>query len=167
MRIGNSPLPLQYTMNGAQLKQIKEEKDIGVMVQDNLKPSRQCSEAARRATGVLSQISRSFHYRDRKTFVQLYKQYVRPHLEFAVPAWSPWTASDKAVIEKVQERAVRMVSGLKGTTYQERLQELSMPSLELRRTHYDMQVSKQRCVHEGALVVNLGDLLSLEYSEPQ
>jgi hypothetical protein len=35
---------------------------------------------------------------------------VRPHLEFAVPAWSPWLKGD---IERVQEEAVKMVAGLR------------------------------------------------------
>ena len=109
-----------------------------MIVQANLKPSKQCSVAAHSANGVLSQITKSFHYRDKRTFMQLYKQYVRPHLEFAVPAWSPWTAADKDRLEKVQERAVRMVSGLKASTYEERLAELGLPSLELRRRHYDL-----------------------------
>jgi hypothetical protein len=53
-----------------------------------------------------------FHYRDRFTFVRLYKQYVRPHLEFASQAWSPWLAGDREVLEKVQKKAVGIVSGL-------------------------------------------------------
>ena len=138
MRVGKADTAPNYTMNGIQLSETQEEKDIGVTVQANLKPSRHCSIAATRATSVLSQISRSFHYRDRRTFVQLYKQYVRPHLEFAVPAWSPWTVGDRETLEKVQERAVRMVSGLRGTTYEEKLEELGLPTLELRRTHYDL-----------------------------
>ena len=44
--------------------------------------------------------------------MKLYKQYVRPHLEFAVTAWSPWTEADKECLEKVQRRAVKMISGL-------------------------------------------------------
>jgi hypothetical protein len=43
---------------------------------------------------------------------------VRPHIEFAVPAWSPWLEADKEVLEKVQRRAVQMVSGLKAHTYE-------------------------------------------------
>jgi hypothetical protein len=35
-------------------------------------------------------------------FVNLYKQYVRPHLEFAIQAWSPWTQQDKEELERVQ-----------------------------------------------------------------
>ena len=138
MRVGKSELPLHYTMNGTKLAVTEEEKDIGVMVQSNLKPSKQCTVAAHRANAVLGQITRSFHYRDKRVFMKLYKQYVRPHLEFAVQAWSPWSVADKAILEKVQERAVRMVSGLKGRTYEERLGELDLPSLELRRRHFDM-----------------------------
>ena len=41
-------------------------------------------------------------------------------------------------MEKVQERAVRTISGLKGSTYEKRLVELGNPSLDLRRTHYDL-----------------------------
>ena len=138
LHVGRSNEKATYTMNGVQLSSTEEERDIGVKVSANLKPSKQCSEAAQRAAGVLSQISRAFHYRDKKTFLQLYKQYVRPHMEFAVPAWSPWSVADKEVLERVQERAVKMISGLKGTTYEERLAELGMPSLEMRRTHYDL-----------------------------
>jgi hypothetical protein len=42
-------------------------------------------------------------YRDRHVFVRLYVQYVRPHLEFSVPAWSPWQKADKECLEKVQK----------------------------------------------------------------
>ena len=138
MRVGKSDHPPNYSMKGIPLSETKEEKDIGVMVQADLKPSRQCTTAAARATSVLSQISRAFHYRDRKTFVQLYKQYVRPHLEFAVPAWSPWSVGDREALEKVQERAVRMVSGLTGKTYHERLQEIGLLTLEKRRDQFDL-----------------------------
>ena len=63
---------------------------------------------------------------------------MRPHLEFAVPAWSPWTQGDREVLEKVQRRAVRMVSGLRGTTYEEKLAEIGILTLEERRLQYDL-----------------------------
>jgi uncharacterized protein YchJ len=95
-----------------------------VCVTKSLKPSQQCVQAARSAQAVLSQISRAFHYRDRHIFKSRYVQYVRPHLEYAAVSWPPWFEADKAVIEKVQKRAMSMVSGLKGTTYEEKLQDL-------------------------------------------
>ena len=42
-------------------------------------------------------------------------------------------------MENVQRRAIRMVSGLKSASYEERLQELNMTTLEERRHQADMQ----------------------------
>jgi ribonuclease P/MRP protein subunit RPP40 len=70
--------------------------------------------------------------------LRLYKQYVRPHLEFLAPAWSPWLQGDKDTLEKVQEKAVKMVTGLKGTGYLEKFAELGLDTLEKRRQDQDM-----------------------------
>ena len=91
------------------------------MVTCDLMPTVQCSKAARTAQLVLGQLSRAFHFRDRHVFVRLYKQYVRPHLEFRMQAWAPWTDADKVVLEKVQKKAVGMVSGLSGHGFEEKL----------------------------------------------
>jgi hypothetical protein len=72
-------------------------------------------------------------FRDRNVFLRLFKQYVRPHLEFASPAWSPWPEADKEVLEKVQRRAVDMTSWLKAKTFEEKLRELGLTILEERR----------------------------------
>ena len=65
-------------------------------------------------------------------------QYIRPHLEFAVPVWTPWTQGDIELLEKIQIRMVGMVSGLKGRNYQEKLKELGLQTLETRRRRFDM-----------------------------
>ncbi len=125
-------------MGGVVLGETEEEKNVGVTNNKSLKPSGQCTRAANTARGVLGQITRAFHYRDRHVFIQLYKQYVRPHLEFAAPAWSPWLVGDIKALEDVQIQAVKMVSGLKSKDYHERLVELGMPTLEERRREMDM-----------------------------
>ena len=94
------------------MEKVDVEKDVGVMVANILKPSKQCSSAAGKANGVLGQVSRAVKYRDKRTFVQLYKVYVRPHLEYCIQAWSPYTQADKDKLEQVQRRAVNMVRGL-------------------------------------------------------
>jgi hypothetical protein len=78
-----------------------------VSVTQNLKQVDQCKKIAKTAQTVLSQVlttDQAFHFRDRHVSVRLYFQYIRPHLEFAVPAWSPWREGDKEVLEKVQKR---------------------------------------------------------------
>ena len=138
MHIGRDNPKHQYLMNGTVLKEVEEEKDVGIIVHHSLKPSRQCSESARRANAVLGQISRAFHFRDRHIFINLYKQFVRVHLEFAVSSWSPWSVVDIEVMEKVEKRAVNMVSGLISKTYEGKLKELSLMTLEQRRVRFDM-----------------------------
>jgi hypothetical protein len=61
---------------------------------------------------MLGRLTRAFHYRDRNTFIRLYNQYVLPHLEFAIQAWSPWLEKDKdkAVLEKVKRKAIGRVT---------------------------------------------------------
>ncbi len=138
MHVGRNNPEYEYTMRGQKLETTDEERDIGVMITKNLKPSAQCEKAAGRAMTVLNQLGRNFHYRDRHTFLCLYKQYVRPHLEFSVQAWSPWLVGDIERLEKVQEKAVRMVAGLKGKEYAERGMELGLETLEERRQKQDM-----------------------------
>jgi hypothetical protein len=41
-------------------------------------------------------------------------------------------------LEEVQEKAVKMVTGLKGTTYEERCLELGLETLQRRRERQDM-----------------------------
>ena len=114
------------------------KRDIGVHISSDLKPGTQCSEAARQANAILTQISRAFMYRDKRVFLQLYKQFVRCHLEFGTPAWSPWQAGDIQVLEQVPNRAVRLVNGLQGTTYEDWLEELGLRTLEDRRNRIDL-----------------------------
>jgi hypothetical protein len=59
-----------------------------------------------------------------------------------------WLVGDIEVIEKVQEKAVRMVSGLKGTTYEERCAELGLETLKGRRDRQDMALAHKYVISE-------------------
>ena len=138
LHLGRGNARHTYTMEGRVLEAVEFEKDVGVVVHESLKPSMQCAKAAARANGILGQLSRAVCYRDKATFLKLYKVYVRPHLEYAVVSWSPWLQQDKEVLEKVQRRAVGMVTNLRRGTYEERLNEAGMLNLEDRRERGDM-----------------------------
>ena len=60
-----------------------------------------------------------------------------PHLSYAVSAWAPYTKADREVLERVQHRAVMMVTNLKGS-YEERLAVLGMRNLEDRMVRGDL-----------------------------
>ncbi len=53
--------------------------------------------------------------------------------EFCTQAWSPLMAADKDCLERVQKRAVRMVSCLRAVEYEQRLEKLGLSTLFFRR----------------------------------
>ncbi len=103
MHIGQNPR-YEYTMNGQTLSKTEEEIDFGVYVNHTLKPGNQCKKEAVKAGQVLRQITKNFHYRDRRTYLKLYLQYVRPHLEFVSPARSPWQQGDIETLRKSRRK---------------------------------------------------------------
>ena len=138
MHFGRNNPRHDYRMKGRLLEKTEEERDLGVMTMASAKPAAQCAKAARTAQAVLGQIARAFHFRDKEIFLGLYRQYIRPHLEFSVQAWAPWCQRDKELLENVQKRAMRMILGLRSELYEDRLKELGLTSLEERRHRADM-----------------------------
>ena len=136
LHLGNNNPNHEYNINGYKLSSVDEEKDLGVYITNSCTPSRQVSVAALKANQVLGQLLRSFTYRDCNT-IRLYKQYVRPHLEYCVQAWSAWQQQDITTLENVQCRAVNAAPSLSGT-YEEKLSSLNLLSLQQRRLRGDM-----------------------------
>ena len=91
------------------------ERDLGVIVQSDLKMDKQCStKAANEENKRLGMINRNFKCKARKVILLLYKSIVRPHLDYCVQAWRPHYRKDIDKLEKVQRRATRMVEILEG-----------------------------------------------------
>jgi len=75
----------EYNMNNQKLETVTEEKDLGVIISQDLKASQQAYNKARR---ILGMINRNIVYRSKDIMVPLYKSLVRPHLEYCTAAWS-------------------------------------------------------------------------------
>ena len=73
-----------------------------------------------------------------KTFSQLFRALVRPHLEYAQAVWQPYKRMHIDAIERVQRRATKKVQGLHDLEYPERLNRLGLPTLAFRRLRGDM-----------------------------
>jgi len=71
-------------MNGKCLEEVIEERDLGVIIQSDLKCSQQCLKAVSTANKVFGMIKRSFSIRDKEIILQLYMSLVRPHLEYSI-----------------------------------------------------------------------------------
>ncbi len=63
------------------------EKDLGVMISDDLKPSNQCSKAIKTANKLVRFIGRTFEHKSEKVNLTLYNSLVRLLLEYCVQFW--------------------------------------------------------------------------------
>ena len=121
-----------------ELEKVESEKDLGVIIDQNLTFRAHITSKVNIANKNLGIIFRTFTYIDQEMFLNLYKSIVRPHLEYATPVWSPFYKKDKIIIENVQRRATKLVSSCKDLSYPERLRTLGLPTLEYRRERADL-----------------------------
>ena len=138
LHFGHNNEKYEYTMNGAKINTVASARDLGVIINDSCKPSEHVTSITKKANGVLSQLNRTMISRNREVVINLYKIFVRPILEFAVVAWSPWERKDIDALEKIQRRATRMIPGLGKLPYEERLKACGLTTLECRRVRGDM-----------------------------
>jgi hypothetical protein len=124
-------------MFGTPLTKAAEVKDLGVLINGSLKPGHQCIAAAKKANRALGLIYRNINNKSPRIIKKLYIQLVQPHLEYAVQSWSPWLKKDTDLLESVQRRATKMVTGFSDLCYQERLRRMKLTTLEERRARGD------------------------------
>ena len=60
LHFGHNNEQVHYGMDGNILESVEEERNLGIIIQSNLKVDKQCAKAARTANSVLGMITRSF-----------------------------------------------------------------------------------------------------------
>jgi len=76
--------------------------------------------------------------RARKVFLPIYSALVRSHLESCIHLRSSQHRKDMDLLKRVQRRVTKMIRGLEHLSYEERLRQLGLFSLEKRRLQGDI-----------------------------
>ena len=137
LHIGHRNLNVNYKMGDTVLGTTVKEKDLGVTISADMKVSEQCGIAASKGNQILGLIRRNITYKGKKLIIPLYKAIVRPHLEYCIQAWRPYRKKDIDTLERIQRRATKMIPELRDLSYEERLKECGLTTLETRRLRGD------------------------------
>ena len=118
LQLGYNNQKHKYYIKDAEIKKVTEEKDLRVLISEDLKPKKQIANIVKKANRLLGMISRTLTCKNKANIMNLYKTLVRPILDYAAAIWNPYKKKDIEKLERVQRRATRMIRGLRNLTYE-------------------------------------------------
>ena len=139
MHFGNNNQKFVYHLDSnTNLRTSEVERDLGILISNDLKWSNQVTFAANKAHKILTMIENTFHNLNINTLSLLYKALVRPHLDYCAQVYSPYLKKDIDTLENVQKRATKLVPQLTKLDYDARLAKLNLQPLKDRRVRGDL-----------------------------
>ena len=118
-------------------------KELGLTIIADMKVSQQCGIAVAKGNQILGLIRRNKVYKEKELIIPLYTTIVSPHLEYCIQAWRPYRKKDIDMLERVQGRTTKVIQKLRNISYEMRLKECGLTTLETRRLRGDqIQVFK-------------------------
>ena len=128
----------EYKVCNNVIEHVSFEKDLGIVIDEELTFEEHICTKVRIANALVGQIRRTFSYLDGETLKKLFTSLVRPHLEYGQSVWSPFLMRHIDLIERVQERATKLVDGMADLDYSQRLKKLGLTTLRFRRLRGDL-----------------------------
>ena len=142
LHIGCNNEKFKYKLNNKELKEVIEERDLGVTFNGSFNFSNQILAIVSKANQKIGWTMRNIISREAFVITRVYKALIRPHIEYCTQAWAPvarhgnWSFIMK--LEGVQRKITRVVKGLENLTYKNRLESLGLTTLLERRMRGDL-----------------------------
>ena len=111
-------------------------KDLGIIMSSNCSFEQHIIELCKRCTGLCGWILRTFSSRESTVMMTLFKSLVLSRLDYGSQLWSPTKIDQIIMIEKIQKAFTKHIKGFSSFSYQERLSNLKIYSLQRRRDIY-------------------------------
>ena len=127
-----------YSLGNETLKSKNCERDLGVLVQQDLNFTEQVQSVVSKSKKMTGLIMRAFKNKEPELMLNLYKTYVLPIVEYGSCVWNPRLKKDIILLESVQKSYTKRIKGMTHLSYEERLKKLNLPSLEQRRSYIDL-----------------------------
>ena len=129
---------MPYRIENVLIPDVRSCRDLGVIISRNCKFEEHCRNISRNGHFKCLQFRLSFASKNHDFLVSLYVTYIRPTLEYASPIWSPYYIKDVDRVEAVQRKFTKYLPGMFRKSYQQRLRELNLKTLEERRISLDI-----------------------------
>ena len=143
IHVGHGNMDEEYKMGDAVLGRTRQEKYLVATFSADMKVSEQRGIAASKGKQILGLIRRTITYKEKQLIVPLYKAIVRPHLECCIQAWRSYRKKDTDKLGRIQRRTTKMIPELRDLSYESRLLQCGLTTLETRRLRGDqMEVFK-------------------------
>jgi len=113
-------------------------KDLGILLDERLSFRYHINDKINNAFSMLGIIKQNFKHLTIQSFIMLYKNIVRSHLDYCSSVWSPYMKKDIEALVKVQKTATKILPQLKHMNYSDRLNACKLPTLHYRRIRGDM-----------------------------
>ena len=130
--------PPSYTLNQAQIKLVSSHKDLGVVVNSDLKFHSHARETARKASGLAHNLLRATVCRSPFFMISLFITHIRPIINYCSSVWNSGYIHDIHILVAVQRWWTKQVSGLADLDYGQRLKSLSLFSIQGRLLRTDL-----------------------------
>ena len=97
-----------YYIDNYKLSEVPVQMDLGVLVSNDLKPSKHISHISEKANQRLGMIRRCFSNHLSDVIYPLYKAIVRPIREHNSQLWNPWMVKNMAELDKVHRCCIKL-----------------------------------------------------------
>ena len=184
MTFGSNYEVPHYKLGTTIIPWVEQTKYLGVTLQRDLRFTSHISQKTSKANKILGAIKHVLHSAPKTSRLLAYTSLCRPVLDYADTVWDPTNKAEVASIEKVQSRAVRFISNLKGReSVSEAKCKLGLKTLADRRKHhriwlllkilkdkerhnallesYDEIVNNRPCTHMTTRAASKGNLNSI------